>query len=156
MLNIEQLQKLGMNRHFDKSILPEQYRYQFQPFYRGDGELNVKEMEGLLNKFKEYVHQQDIIKEELIKHILEKEVEISENNTETNHKKALEQLGFYSDILWTVSDVKGKFSEATDEQAQHILDKALNNEATMEQIWFSINEFATDLYNLTEKEDETI
>lgn len=155
MLNTEQIQLAGMNRDFDKSILPEQYRYQFQPFYKGDGELNVKQMEDLLNKFKEYVHQQDIIKVELIKHILEKEVEVSETNTEANHKKALEQMGFYSDVLWTISDVKGIFPDASDEEAQHILDKALNNEATMEQIWFSIREFATSLYNLTEKEDES-
>jgi hypothetical protein len=32
--------------------------------------------------------------------------------------------------------------EVTDEEAQYILDKALNNETTMEQIWLSIDIFA--------------
>ena len=67
-------------------------------------------------------------------------------------KKLLRDNGYYTERLWTVKDVKGKF-ECTDEQAQDILDKSLNNDATMGQIWFSIDEFGR-LEGLTPIEDE--
>ena len=63
-------------------------------------------------------------------------------------KELLKSHGYYVDILWCVEDVRGKFN-CTDEQAQEVLDKALNNEATMEQIWFSINEFG-NMFKLEE------
>jgi len=55
-------------------------------------------------------------------------------------KKVLKDNGYFTDNLWHVDDVKTKF-ECTDEEAQKVLDESLTNEATMEQIWFSINEF---------------
>lgn len=55
-------------------------------------------------------------------------------------RKVLKEAGFFVDNLWHVDDVKHKFN-CTDEQAQSVLDNALTNEATMEQIHFSINEF---------------
>lgn len=57
-------------------------------------------------------------------------------------KAVLRDAGFYVDNLWHIDDVKGRF-ECTDEQAQEILEDALTNEATMEQIQFSIVEFAS-------------
>lgn len=135
MLNTEQLQKLGMNPDFDKSILPEQYQYVHEPYYKGDGELGVKSMQMLINSYKEYVHQQAIIKQELLKHILKKE-----------------QL--YPNPNWSVYDVVEQFPDSTLEQQQAILSKALNNEATAEQIKFSIREFAELLYELKPTEDE--
>jgi len=53
-------------------------------------------------------------------------------------KQVLKDNGFYTDNLWSVDDIKGKFN-CTDAQAQKVLDGALNNEATMEQIWFAID-----------------
>ena len=40
---------------------------------------------------------------------------------------------------WTINDVQDKF-KCSDEQAQKVLDKALTNEATIEQIQYSIKE----------------
>ena len=55
-------------------------------------------------------------------------------------KQVLRDNGYFVDNLWTVSDVKTKF-DCTDEEAQDVLLMAMTNEATMEQIWFSIREF---------------
>jgi muramoyltetrapeptide carboxypeptidase LdcA involved in peptidoglycan recycling len=52
-------------------------------------------------------------------------------------KALLEEAGYFTRNLWHVDDVKGKF-KCTDEQAQEVLDDALTNDATMEQIWLAI------------------
>ena len=67
-------------------------------------------------------------------------------------KEVLKANGYFVDNLWNVVDVRSKFN-CTDEQAQYILDKSLTNEATMEQIWFSIGEFGR-IEKLEEVEDE--
>jgi hypothetical protein len=53
-------------------------------------------------------------------------------------KQTLKDAGYFVDNLWHIDDVKSNFN-CTDEKAQEILNFALTNEATMEQIWFSIN-----------------
>ena len=53
-------------------------------------------------------------------------------------KQFLKDNGYYTDILWCVDDVKSKYN-CTDKQAQEVLNSALNNECTMEQIWFAID-----------------
>jgi hypothetical protein len=65
---------------------------------------------------------------------------IMEKYTDQELKEELSRRGFFTDNLWSVHDVKGIFS-VNDEEAQDILDEALTNEATMEQIWFSIRTF---------------
>jgi hypothetical protein len=55
-------------------------------------------------------------------------------------KAVLKANGYFVDNLWHVEDVKSKFN-CTDDEAQYILEQSLTNEATMEQIWFSIREF---------------
>lgn len=55
-------------------------------------------------------------------------------------KNLLRENGYYVDNLWKIEDVKGRF-ECDDKTAYDILDLALTNEATFEQIWFSIDEF---------------
>jgi hypothetical protein len=57
-------------------------------------------------------------------------------------KAVLRDAGFYVDNLWTTDDVKGIF-KCDDNIAQEILDMSLTNEATMEQIHFSIREFSS-------------
>ena len=52
-------------------------------------------------------------------------------------KAILTESGYYTDNLWSVRDVTHRF-KCTDEEAQYILDSALQNEATMEQIRFAI------------------
>ena len=42
-----------------------------QPYYPGDGNLSVHELQKLCNQFKEYIHQQQIIKQNCMKHIVE-------------------------------------------------------------------------------------
>ncbi len=54
-------------------------------------------------------------------------------------KQVLKDNGYYVGNLWHVSDVKDRCN-CDDDVAQKILDKALTNEATMEQIWFAIDE----------------
>lgn len=67
-------------------------------------------------------------------------------------KAFLTENGYYTDNLWCVDDVQSKF-ECTDEEALDVLDGALNNEATMEQIWFAID-FHGENDGLTKKEQE--
>ncbi len=55
-------------------------------------------------------------------------------------KEVLKANGYFVDNLWHVDDVRTKFN-CTDEEAQYVLEQSLTNEATMEQIWFSIGEF---------------
>ena len=52
-------------------------------------------------------------------------------------KQFLKENGYYTDNLWQVDDVKSKF-ECTNDEAHEVLDGALNNCATMDQIWFAI------------------
>jgi hypothetical protein len=70
-------------------------------------------------------------------------------------RKLLKENGYFVDNLWTIHDVQGKF-KCTDEEAQEVLEKSLTNEATMEQIWFSINEFGREfgLEEVQEEEEE--
>ena len=56
-------------------------------------------------------------------------------------KAILRDAGYFVDNLWSVDDVKWNF-ECDDDTAQGILEQSLTNEATMEQIHFSIREFA--------------
>lgn len=42
-----------------------------QPFFKGQGEHSVRELELLCEQFKEYIHQQQIIKQNCMKHIVE-------------------------------------------------------------------------------------
>jgi len=53
-------------------------------------------------------------------------------------KQLLRDNGYFVDNLWHVDDVKGKF-KCDDETAQSILKDALENDATMEQIWLAID-----------------
>lgn len=46
--------------------------------------------------------------------------------------------------LWCVEDVQHNY-DCTDEQALEVLEQALTNDATMEQIWFAIHHHAENL-----------
>tara|TARA_R110002012_G_scaffold55850_2_gene142525 strand:+ start:1913 stop:2152 length:240 start_codon:yes stop_codon:yes gene_type:complete len=52
-------------------------------------------------------------------------------------KKTLKDAGYQVDNLWMIDDVQGMY-DCTEEEAMKVLIKALQNEATMEQIWLSI------------------
>ena len=53
-------------------------------------------------------------------------------------KKVLKENGFQVDNLWHIDDVKSKFN-CDDDEAMGVLESALVNDATMEQIWFAID-----------------
>ena len=69
-----------------------------------------------------------------------------------NAKKVLKENGYFVDNLWHIDDVKSKF-KCDDDVAQGILEQSLTNEATMEQIWFSIDEFG-EMEGLVSLDDE--
>jgi hypothetical protein len=76
-----------------------------------------------------------------------------EQLTEVQKAKAiLKQHGYFVDNLWSVQDVTDRY-ECTEEQAQEVLNRALTNEGTVEQIWFDIN-YACDYLNIKFKEEE--
>lgn len=66
-------------------------------------------------------------------------------------KQVLRDAGYFVDNLWHNDDVKSRYL-CDDTDAQDVLEKALTNEATMEQIWFAIHMVADD-NELTKKED---
>jgi hypothetical protein len=55
-----------------------------------------------------------------------------------NAREVLKKYGYYVTHLWHIDDVKFKH-ECSDEEAYEILENALKNEATYEQIWMGID-----------------
>lgn len=58
-------------------------------------------------------------------------------------KNELKLRGFFVDNLWTTEDVESRY-HCSEYEAQEVLEQALTNEATMEQIWFAIDFHAGD------------
>jgi len=54
-------------------------------------------------------------------------------------KQVLRKAGYYVDNLWSIDDVRDDNNELTDEQKMQALDMAFDNEATIEQIFYSID-----------------
>lgn len=59
-------------------------------------------------------------------------------------RELLRSKGYYVDNLWSVDDVTTNYV-CTQEQAQRVLEIALKNEATMEQVWWAIDDAADSL-----------
>jgi hypothetical protein len=59
---------------------------------------------------------------------------------------------YQTENLWCIEDVKNRY-KCTDEEAMEVLESALQNDATMEQIWFAIN-FHTEEMGLEEVEEK--
>ena len=66
-------------------------------------------------------------------------------------KEFLKSKGYFVGNLWHIEDVKTNYP-CSEEQAQEVLSKALQNEATIDQIWFAINSVAED--NGLERKEE--
>jgi hypothetical protein len=64
-------------------------------------------------------------------------------------KKLLKDSGYFVDNLWRIEDVMVHY-DCTKEQAQEVLNNSLQNEATLEQIWFAIH-FEAGFRNLKRK-----
>ncbi len=80
----------------------------------------------------------------------------------TNLKALIEHVSFVANLptlredyqtdnLWTVGDMENY--ECTDEQALEVLEQALTNDATMEQIWYAIDFHAEEM-GLKRKDEE--
>jgi len=59
-------------------------------------------------------------------------------------KEVLRREGYFVDNLWHIDDIQYRYNCDDDIQAQEILNAALTNDATMEQIWFAIDMVAED------------
>jgi len=67
-------------------------------------------------------------------------------------REVLRSNGYFVDNLWHIEDVIAlcdndedtKYKKVTDEEAQRILNNALTNSATMEQIWYAISDQLED------------
>jgi hypothetical protein len=55
-----------------------------------------------------------------------------------NARAVLKSYGYYVENLWHIEDVFPKH-DCTDDEAYDILDEAMQNEATYQQIWMSID-----------------
>ncbi len=57
----------------DDMYLPIHYKEMAikQPYYKGNGNLSINQLEKLCNDYKEYTHQQAVIKNNCMKHIIE-------------------------------------------------------------------------------------
>lgn len=75
-----------------------------------------------------------------------------ENLTVEQAREFLESQGYYVKNLWHINDVKDRF-ECTDEEAQEVLDTALQNEWIVEKICLTIKDEAKEK-GLTQKEKE--
>lgn len=51
----------------------------------------------------------------------------------------LKSKGYFMENLWTTDDVTENYN-CTQEQAQQVLEMALTNDATMQQIWLAIDD----------------
>ncbi len=68
-MKLKDLQNLGMNPNSDKFILPDHYIPVPEPVYKGDGQHSITELQQIICQYKEYCHQQALIKQTLIKEI---------------------------------------------------------------------------------------
>jgi muramoyltetrapeptide carboxypeptidase LdcA involved in peptidoglycan recycling len=66
-------------------------------------------------------------------------------------KKVLKDAGYQVNNLWHIEDVKQNYN-CTDEEAMEVLVEALDNEATIEQIFFAVN-FHAEEQGLTKIEE---
>lgn len=60
-------------------------------------------------------------------------------------KQVLRDTGYYVDNLWHVNDVMDRW-ECDEHEAQGVLDGALTNSSTMEDIHWMIESYASDDY----------
>jgi hypothetical protein len=114
--------------------------------------ITVAQMEEALNRY-EYEQEQDpgATWNLVVEHILYSLLDEQQFNPVKASKEVLEKAGYYVDKLWTIHDLN-KY-EGTFEQKLKVLDRALNNEYTMEQIQFAIRD-AAEAEGLIEIEEE--
>lgn len=91
---------LGMNERSDVNLLPPHYTYQPEPYFKGKGMHNVLELEEFLIEYKEYGHQQGLIKQKLIGQIRKgiDSNDIQTYNISTSKGKLTHDLPFLNDV----------------------------------------------------------
>lgn len=70
---------------------------------------------------------------------------------ENNARELLSIKGYYTENLWCIDDVMMNY-HCTQEEARIVLDTAMQNDATMEQIFLAIDDMADNL-SLRRKDD---
>jgi hypothetical protein len=70
-----------------------------------------------------------------------------------NAKKVLRDHGYFVDNLWHIGDIQSLHKGASAEYAHRILNLALTNAATMEQIWFAIED-ALECVPLSDEDED--
>lgn len=70
----------------------------------------------------------------------------------THARALLEKKGYFVGNLWQVNDVRENYN-CTEKEAQQVLNMALTNAATVEQIWYAIDD-ACDSLTIKPKENE--
>ena len=68
---------------------------------------------------------------------MSKKINILQGQSTEDLMAELKSRGKFVDNLWTIEDVQSRFN-CTDDEAQEVLEQALTNDATMEQIWLAI------------------
>lgn len=69
-------------------------------------------------------------------------------------KEILKKGGYFVDNLWHVEDVQSWAYECDEETAQKILNMALTDDYTMEQIWYSIDSACETLAIKTKRDED--
>jgi len=85
------------------------------------------------------------------------DIEVRELDCTTNYstaelRKELKRRGYQTDNLWHTDDVKIKY-DCESKEAQEVLIKALDNEATIEQVNVAIDIIGDEVFNLKKKDE---
>lgn len=125
---------LGMNIKSDKMLLPEHYELINEPYYMGDGNHSINQLEHLCNSFKEYCHQQAIIKQKLIETVkTAKHQKLSlkelckENSDLRNEVVELCKKAYLDAILITGEGYNGEYADGNDPDIEIEFKEPLNN-----------------------------
>ena len=117
--------------------------------------ITVAQMEEVLNRY-EYEQEQDpgATWNLVIENILYSLLDEQQFNPVKASKDVLREAGYYVDNLWCIDDLADY--NGTREQKLIVLDLALNNDATMDQIWYAMHDAAEaeGLLRLNETEEE--
>lgn len=72
-------------------------------------------------------------------------------NDVANAREFLKSKGYFTNNLWCVDDVTQNY-DCSNDKAYDILDRAMNNSATMEQIFLAIDDVCSEL-NIKQLQD---
>jgi len=91
---------------------------------------SVNSLEGISSSQPEWISRAEVLE------LLSKQAG-NGKTIEESAREFLSFLGFYTENLWSIDDVQTLY-ECSDEQAHNLLHNAMQNEATIDQVWLSI------------------